>query len=278
MSNNFYNIMVPVDFTTKNKWGIAKAIELANAFNCNIHFVHVVSYIAFYTGHGFFHNEPVLDARIAREKLKELKEQYKDHICSNCTIEITLLHGNPSHELQEYIIRNSVDLVVMGLSRFNLLHRLWSAVTISTLMHKTNVPVLAVRASGLVSHFKKIVLPLNDHIPLRRIRMAAMLGRFFKSTIYLVSLKQKDGAHNLPVLSQTLEIFQSLTTVPVQSILLEGKNLARTTLEFSKKINADLIMINHIKEFFMPGWWSNLTRRMLSYGSNIPVLTVRHED
>ena len=37
MQNKLYNILVPVDFTAKNKWAIAKAIELANNFNCNIH-------------------------------------------------------------------------------------------------------------------------------------------------------------------------------------------------------------------------------------------------
>ena len=40
MANKLYNILVPVDFTNKNKWAIAKAIELSNSFNCNIHLVY----------------------------------------------------------------------------------------------------------------------------------------------------------------------------------------------------------------------------------------------
>ena len=40
MANKLYNILVPIDFTHKNKWAIAKAIELSNSFNCNIHLVH----------------------------------------------------------------------------------------------------------------------------------------------------------------------------------------------------------------------------------------------
>lgn len=276
MSHNLYNIMVPVNFTASDKWAVAKAVELANAFNCNIHLVHVVSFVAFYSGHGILTSEPLLEAKMAKEKLKEMNEEYKSHLCSGGKIIISLLHGNPAHELTDYIVKNNADIVVTGLSRFNLLHRLWSAVSVTALMHKTNVPVLAVRASGLVSHFKKIVLPVNDHIPLRRIRMAAMLGRYFKSTVYLVSLKQKEGEPSLPVLNQTLEIFQSLTTVPVQSILLEGRNLAEMTLRFSKKINADLIMISPLKEFFMPGWWARVTRQLMSYVSSIPVLSVAH--
>jgi len=278
MSNNLYNIMVPIDFTSKNKWAIAKAIELANALNCNIHFVHVVSVIAFYTGHYIMNSDPVVDAKNARIKLKGLQEQYANHLCSTGKIEISLLHGAPAYELQAYIKKYDMDIVVTGLSKFNLLQRLWSAVSISALMQKTNIPVLAVRASGLVSHFKKIVVPIHNHIPLKRIRLAAMLGRFFKSTVYVLSLKKQDGEHNLPILTQTLEIFQSITTVPVQSIILEGKNLAKSTLEFSKRINADLIMINPLKEFFMPGWWNRITQRLLSYQSNIPVITVQHDE
>ncbi len=42
MPNQLYNILVPIDFTGKNKWAIAKAIELANSFHCNIHLVHIL--------------------------------------------------------------------------------------------------------------------------------------------------------------------------------------------------------------------------------------------
>ncbi len=43
MPQQLFNILVPVDFTARDKWAIAKAIELANSLNCNIHLVHVVS-------------------------------------------------------------------------------------------------------------------------------------------------------------------------------------------------------------------------------------------
>src|SRR5207249_9563724 len=114
-----------------------------------------------------------------------------------------------------------IDMVIKGLSKFNLLNRIWSNVSISGLVRKTNITVLAVRSSGLICHFKKIVLPLHDQIPMRRIRLAAMLGRYFKSTVYVLSLRNKNGDYPMTVLNETLEIIQSLTTIPVQSIILE---------------------------------------------------------
>jgi len=278
MPKTFYNILVPVDFTGKNKWAISKAIELANTFHCNIHLVHVVS-------HQLLPLLPVetslsmpysaAEMNNARKRLQALKDTYRQHICGGGNIEISLLQGSTSQQLTQYIEQYNMDLVVVGLAKFNLLHRIFSSVSISWLARKTNVPVLAVRSSGLVSHFKKIVLPLSDELPMHRIRLATMLARSFKSTVYLVSLRNdKHGNAAENIMDKALEVVQSLSTIPVQSFLLEGKNLAKSTLDFSRRINADLIMANPFKEFHMPGWWSRITKKILSYGSNIPVITV----
>lgn len=282
MQNNLYNILVPVDFTQRDKWAIAKAIELANALNCNVHLVHVVSKSVFplltVEASHFYPYDYTSELKYAQERLHDMKDQYKQHLCGKGEIEISVLCGNEQEELTKYTRLYQMDLVVKGLSKFNFLHRIISSVSISNLANKTTMPVLAVRASGLVSHFKKIVLPLHDNnIPIRRIRLAALLGRYFKSTIFVVSLRKENNEPEIPIISQTLEVIQSLTTIPVQSIMLEGKNLATTTMKFSKKINADLIMINNKHDYYLPGLWNRLTKRLLSYDSKIPVITMEKE-
>ncbi|MBC7851421.1 MAG: universal stress protein [Chitinophagaceae bacterium] len=277
MSTNLHNILVPVYFSSRDKWAIAKAIELANAFQCNIHLVHVVSSFSVTlreaTASRFFMYENTASVTNAGSALQELRDQYREHVCGKGTMEISVLKGNPAEQLTQYIEQFDMDLVVMGLPKFNLLHRILSSVTISKLARQTSVPVLAIQSSGLVSHFKKIVLPVTGEVPIRRIKMATMLARSFKSTIYLVGLR---GDENIggQILNSTLDVLQSISTIPVQCFWLEGKNLAKSTLDFSKRINADLIMANPLTEFQMPGWWSRVTRKLLSYGSTIPVITV----
>ncbi len=278
MPGNLYNILVEVDFSAKNKWAIAKAIELANTLKCNIHLVHVIQTfrIPFITPDSglCFGRTSFAQSEYAGKMLKELKDQYQHHLCSGGKIEISVVHGHSKKALLMYIEKYGMDIVIKGMARFSLLHRVLSAVSISSLARKTSVPVLAVMSSGLVSHFKKIVLPLNENVPMRRIRLATELGRYFKSTIYVLSLRKDGNDNHLPILNETLEIIQSLTTIPVQSFILEGKNLAKTTLDFSKKINADLIMITSMKEYYLPGLWNRITKKLLSYHSKIPVLTV----
>jgi nucleotide-binding universal stress UspA family protein len=276
MSTHLHNILVPVYFSSRDKWAIAKAIELANAFNCNIHLVHVISSFSSATkgiGSTFFLYNGTSNLTNARRRLESLRNEYRHHMVGKGSMEISLLKGNVHTRLMEYIEQFEMDLVVMGLSRFSFLHRLLSSFTISRLARHTSVPVLAIRASGLVSHFKKIVLPLTGEIPLRRIKMATMLARSFKSTVYLVSLRDHENVAG-QIVNKTLDVLQSISTIPVQCFWLEGKNLAKSTLEFSKRINADLILANPLKEFHMPGWWNQITRKLISYGSKIPVITM----
>ncbi|HET6769879.1 MAG TPA: hypothetical protein VFH08_20865, partial [Chitinophagaceae bacterium] len=179
----------------------------------------------------------------------------------------------PEKKLVEYIKDFDMDMAIIGLSKFNLAQRVASSISISRLARKTNVPVLAVGSSGLIRHFKKIILPLHDDVSMRRIKMATMLARTFKSTIYMVTLRKENNAAE-KIINEALQMVQSISTIPVQGIILEGKNLAKTTLDFAKKINADLIMINPLREFNLPGWWNRLTNKRLSYGSRIPVMTM----
>lgn len=277
MTNRLYNILVPVDFTRKNKWAIAKAIELANSFDCNIHLVHVV-HSAVLPGlpieAGIFTPYESHAARMdGYERLKEVATFYSRQLCGKGKIEISVLEGNAENQLAGYISDYEMDMVVIGLSRFNLLQRILSSVTIGRLARKTNVPVLAIGADGLICHFKKIILPLYDGISVHRIKMATMLARTFRSTIYMITLRKEDNTAER-ILNEALELVQSLSTIPAQGIILEGKNLALATLAFAKRINADLIMINPLKEFRLPGWWNKLTNKLLSYDSGIPVITM----
>lgn len=269
MANNLYNILVPVDFTSKTKWAIAKAIEISNSFNCNIHLV----YIAGNKNSVFLRNTNI---EMALKKLELLKAAYNTQLCGEGKIEISVLQGGRQKQLVSYIQQYEMDLVVTGLSKFNFLHRIISSVSISRMAKKANVPVLAIRPGGLVCHFKKIVLPVSGEVPMRQIKFAALLGRAFKSRVYFVSLRlHADDKKHQNIIDSALEMVQSISTIPAQCFLLEGKNLAKSTLEFSKKINADLIMVNPVKDFRLPGLWNRLTNKLLSYGSKkIPVVTV----
>ena len=267
MSNQLYNILVPVDFTGKNKWAITKAIELSNSFNCNIHLV----YVAGKNKSVFFSDT---NSEVPLKKLEQLRGRYHVQLCGEGKMEISVLRGNKLKQLANYIKQHEIDLVVTGLSKFNVVQRITSSFSLNRLAKKTEIPVLATRSGGLVCHFKKIVLPVSGEVPMRQIKLAALLGRAFRSKVYLVALRAHTDDKHPNIIDNAMEMVHSISTIPAQFFLLEGKNLAKSTLQFSKKINADLIMVNPIKDFRLPGLWNRFTNKLLSYGSGIPVVIV----
>ncbi len=96
MANKLYNILVPIDFTTRNKWAIAKAIELANSLHCNIHLVYVNRSANSLLGRNI-NNEAVF------KKLEQVKTLYKNQLCGEGDVEISVLQGNVQKQLLNYI-------------------------------------------------------------------------------------------------------------------------------------------------------------------------------
>ncbi|HUR11565.1 MAG TPA: universal stress protein [Flavitalea sp.] len=263
---SFYNILVPVDFAIKTRWAILKAIELANNFNCNIHLVHVYSKPLFRLGRleGMYllPYETTIDLERAAAKLENLKENYA-HFMKGGKIEISLLHGNPKKELSRYIEQFEMDLVVTGMPAFNFYHNLFSSFSASMITSRTNVPVLAVRSGGIVSHFKKIVLPVNKELPDSRIQLATLLAQSFHSTIYLAVMR-KDIEKGDKILNRALHLVQSVSSIPVQCFMLEGQSLAKSTLRFSKRIKADIVFSNR-NEFHIGKFWRKLTKSGIAH-------------
>ena len=272
MSNKLYNILVPVDFTTKNKWAIAKGIEMANQMNCNLHLVNIIPPPLFST---FSPYESHVDRLNSYDRLKDLSVSYSTQLCGSGKIEISVLEGDATSKLIDYVHDFEMDMVVMGLSKFNFLERWATSVSINKLARHTNVPVLAVGSKGLVHHFKKIILPLYDELSLDRIRFATTLARSFKSTIYMVTLRNGNSTPE-QIINEGLDIVHSASKSKprIRTVILEGNNLAKTTIDFAKRINGDLIMINPVEELKAPGWWNRFTNKLLSYGSGIPVMTM----
>jgi len=141
MSNKLCNILIPVDFTSKNKWAIAKGIEMANQMNCNIHLVNIVKPTFFSS---FTPYESHVDRLNSYDQLKDLAVSYSNQLSGNGKIEISLLEGNTTNKLAEYIRDFEMDMVVLGLSRNNLFQRKISSSSINKIAKKANVPVLAV--------------------------------------------------------------------------------------------------------------------------------------
>ncbi len=100
-----------------------------------------------------------------------------------------------------------------------------------------------------------------------------MLAKSFNSTVYLLSLRNQSENKDHTVVDKTLELVQSLSTIPVQCFLLEGQNLAKVR-SISLSASMQILSWDNPERISFAGLWNRMTNKLLSYGSKVPVLTV----
>lgn len=275
MSSQSHNILVPIDFTQKNEWAIERAIEMANSLDCNLHLVHVVcnNLLPFAKPTVWQGNSAAL--RHAAERLVELKHAYQSELTGQASIEISVLQGDPYVQLGGYIEQYKMVMMVLGLPRFSMVREDWSCLSISRMARLTNIPVLAVRRNILTSQGKKILLPIYHEIAYSHIQLAALLGRHLHAGIYLLSLRNGQGSRDQDLLNETLGMMKRVGGQRVHSVVMNGRDLVNSTFEFSKKIDADFVMIHPVKTVKVPGIWTKVADRFISYTSRISSVALK---
>lgn len=260
-----YKILVPVDNTSNSNKAIARAVKISETVGAEIHFIYVTKkpFITWVPGaETGFPIQPVPQLHQQHQYLQKLTSYVNAKIPgSNKLHQFGILTGSRKKVLLQYILENDIDLVVYGLPQLNFIKKFNANKDIRFLGKESQVPVLRVSNESL-NKMKKIVIPLATEIPLKTLKMGAALGKAFGSTIYLVGVQPVSGIIN-STMETTVDFIKSISNVKVQSYFLEGKNLVKSTLKFSRNIQADLIMINPFKEFSLPGFFNRITKRII---------------
>lgn len=192
---------------------------------------------------------------------------------------ITRQTGPVINGILEYYSRNGIDLILLG--RF----RRAGAIHVNMLLKKIDCPVITIYKQPAASGLKNIVLPVGDHLPMRKLLFATYLARITHSTIHLVTAAGKSGdpdEKSIETLQKSYRLLKENTDLPVQCMTLPGGNLAEITWNYARGIKADLIMVSAGKESLLSGFLNGLRAKYLHGAwsrsllniSRIPVMSI----
>ncbi len=144
---DFRRILVPLDFSKCSESALEPAAALAQKFEADVQFVHVVEDIAnpAYLGFGdpsLFNMSPVIRER----QIPMMQEVAEKAIPKEIKRDFHILEGRAHTEIIHFAEKNEVDLIVMsthGLSGFE--HLLLGSTT-EKVVRKSPIPVLSVNA------------------------------------------------------------------------------------------------------------------------------------
>jgi nucleotide-binding universal stress UspA family protein len=131
-------ILVGCDFSPDSDLALDYALNLAQAFQADIHLCHVIQ--------RSLYKVDIQDANALRHRLeKKLAGMVPDACRDGCNTEVALLDGVPYMALMDYAKERNVDLIVLGIRGHTLWEKLLVGSTTDRLIRHAPFPVLSVR-------------------------------------------------------------------------------------------------------------------------------------
>lgn len=246
---------------------IENAVQLAAQFHCDVHLLYLVN-------KPFWKSWSVATATEKKQKISVLQDKFAMQLPRGCVLHTAVRQGNVAAALQQYIAIHQVDLIVAHRERRRF--AFLAALDINKLAANTGCPVLSLQTNPPLNGIRNIVLPVGEQLPLRKIMLATYMARNSNAAIHLITLttSSTSASKRYVYLEKAYQLLRENTTLPIQCKMVAGENLADTTLEYARKVEADLILVKAGDECLLSGPMNRLFSKFLFNRSTIPVITV----
>jgi len=185
-----------------------------------------------------------------------------------------VLEGYWQPVLKDVIIGEHIDLLLVPRSRRRFSSALIQKININKISQQTNCPVMTITRNFSVNHFRNIVVPVHDLLPVKKLTIATYLSLETSGCIYLMGRHSQSTKNEEEYLMRAYQLLNDFGKLNIQCALRDNDDPAAGTLAYAKDVNANLIVINPGRESRLRGWWNKLNGKYLSRESDIPVLTV----
>jgi nucleotide-binding universal stress UspA family protein len=277
MKELFNNILVPVNLNRKRSFlYIEKAFHIARQLQCDLHIIHIEKGGQLSVKEYFSGISQEEKSTNTWHQLYQLQERYQQLSGdNNSNIHIDYYQGKAEPFILEYCVRNQIDIIITA--RPAMLYGFTEKLSIKRLARKTGCPVLSLDRKPGMEPLKNIVIPVDEKLSIRKLMFTSQLAKKLHSKIHLIALtenKVKQGTEDTGYLYRAYQLLRTHTSVVVECHPVTGDNIAETTRDFARRIQADLIVVDSDKESAQPGWLNSLFTRFVSNQSRIPVMTI----
>jgi hypothetical protein len=240
---------------------VSNAIELASRLECNLHILYLLRPQLF----------PGLFQQARKKRIALLQQELQPKLKAGLLMHAIYSEGQPYNEIKSYLFSNDVDLVYLP----DIPETQWPFSPLfqsERLALESNCAVISGQALGEWEHCDKIVLPVEQNVPINSLRTGVYLAQHFNATIHLLaSREQKDEKGQS--LSRAYHLLKSNTDVPVVCDTFEGKRFQESVLSYAKKIQAGLIVSNMAYRK-QPGFLGRFLSREFALNRSVPVMMV----
>ncbi len=273
-------ILIPIDFSETSMLAIEHAGFTAQLFKAELVLLHVVEkhWEQFSIVAPELRVSPPSDLMNAIEKkLGEVAITIRSKYGVKSTT--VLSTGNIFNEILSISKEQSVDLVVMGTHGTSGFVEFFIGSNTFKMVTQSDCPIISVQVHSEKLGFKEILLPIDDSAHSRqKVNHAIVLAKHFASKIHILGLADSDDEterKKFEIKLGQIEEYIKKCDLPYSRKTVDGKNQAKTSYDYAKSINADLIVIMTDQDENITGRLMGTYAQQIINHSKIPVMTIQ---
>ncbi len=274
MAGNKNHILVPVDFSDQSLIALRQSYNLARLTKADLTIVNVIEQ-TFHFPFFSVKEDKAMEKKIQKALEKLAEETSKE---AGVVVNSLVLKGKVYEEIQKAGKKLKVSFVVMGTNGSVGLKKFIGSNALRV-VREASFPVITIKGKKHRTGCKTIVLPLDlTKETKEKVSKAIEIANLFGSSINLVSVINSDDEFIVNKLKRQMNQvneFISQHNVPCVVEFLHGADIEEGTVEYAKKIKADLIMIMTQEEAWTDIMFISSSAQKIINDSEIPVLSIR---
>lgn len=280
MYKKFDRILVPMDLSPASLIALDHALFLVKHLKSELHIIHVreLKGIKTILKEVFSDSSSKKEIKSDEEVEKGLKKIVKEvNEAHNINCVLQFLTGTISTQILDYADKMNATLIAMGTYGAKGLENFLIGSNTYQVINHAKCPVLSLHENSSRNGIKNIVLPLDTSKTTReKVDEAIYLAKNFHSMIHILAVStstDEKTLNHLQAVSKQVESYIHEDKLATTIEFLTGNNLTEITLNYAKKINADLIIIMTEQEA-NPNMLAGPYSQQMVNQSNIPVISV----
>ncbi len=240
-------IVVGIDFSGDSMNALKHAILWANAIHADVRIIHVKKKEKFDVPY-YFENIETKHTKSLDDILNYVISEYsKTYNVKNGVFDYLVREGRVYSEITELLKEYQSSLLMLGTHGVSGFEEYWLGSTAFKVVMKSSVPVVTVR-SGFPSIMpQRIIVPIDATNQTRqKVPLMADLALKFGSVIHVLGVRETDTKEVITRVTKYIEqVSEYLTSrgVSFETETVSGGNITDLTIEYAKKVDADLISI-----------------------------------
>ncbi|MBE9491699.1 MAG: universal stress protein [Bacteroidetes bacterium] len=267
-------ILVGIDFLDCSINALIHAISIANIAKSDIILLWVNR--PEYNKEVFLF-EPDKLQHVVKEKFRELIDKYQPTLDGKMIYKIR--EGKVYKEVVSEAEESKADLIIIGTHGSSGFEEFWIGSNANKVVSFTKLPIITIRGGiDIRRPLNRIVMPIDSTLETRqKVPFTSIMAKMHNAEIFVVSVyTTKVRAIRSRVNSYTDQVKEYLDDMEVKHTVdtVDADNLTTATIEYAKKIDANLISIMTEQERTTTNLWLGSYAQQMVNHSPFPVLSI----